>query len=160
VVSVAQEFNRMLWPWNSDSIAEPGGSVVLPRLIQQLRDDSRLFRQHSPLHRQTDKHFEHSVIIRALRNKDVEGGRWAMRAVMGSVGPILRRLPDAVAFGFRHQSLRVLGKQARAGRQRQPDANTDAIARPPGGANSATEHLSMLVTSQLRSVSEVFNRAT
>ena len=99
------------------------------RLIQQLRDDSRLFRQHSQPHRQTDKHFEHSVIIRALRNKDVEGGRWAMRAVMGSVGPILRRLPDAVAFGFRHQSLRVLGKQARAGRQRQPDANTDAIAR-------------------------------
>ena len=32
VVSVAQEFNRMPWPWNSGAIAEAGGSVVLPLL--------------------------------------------------------------------------------------------------------------------------------
>lgn len=66
-------------------IAEAGGSVVLPRLIQQLRDDSRLFRLHSPLHRQTDNHFEHGEIIRALRNKDLEGARGAMRAHLRSL---------------------------------------------------------------------------
>lgn len=61
-------------------IAEASGSVVLPKLIQQLRDDSRLFRLHSPLHRQTDNHFEHGEIIRALQKKDAEGARGAMRA--------------------------------------------------------------------------------
>ena len=66
-------------------IAEASGSVVLPRLIQQLRDDSRLFRLHSPLHRQTDNHFEHGEIIRALQKKDVEGARGAMRAHLRSL---------------------------------------------------------------------------
>ena len=66
-------------------IAEAGGSVVLPRLIQQLRDDSRLFRLHSPLHRQTDNHFEHGEIIGALRRQDVEGARGAMRAHLRSL---------------------------------------------------------------------------
>ena len=67
------------------AIAEASGSVVLPRLIQQLRDDSRLFRLHSPLHRQTDNHFEHAEIVRTLQNQDVEGARGAMRAHLRSL---------------------------------------------------------------------------
>lgn len=66
-------------------IAEASGNVVLPRLIQQLRDDSRLFRLHSPLHRQKENHHEHGEIISALRKKDVEGARGAMRAHLRSL---------------------------------------------------------------------------
>ena len=58
---------------------------MLPRLIQQLRDDSRLFRLHSPLHRQKDNHHEHGEIIRALRKRDAEGARGAMRAHLRSL---------------------------------------------------------------------------
>ena len=66
-------------------IAEASGNVVLPRLIQQLRDDSRLFRLHSPLHRQKENHHEHGEIINALRKKDVEGASGAMRAHLRSL---------------------------------------------------------------------------
>jgi DNA-binding GntR family transcriptional regulator len=66
-------------------IAETSGNVVLPRLIQQLRDDARLFRLHSPLHREKENHHEHREIIDALRKKDVEGARGAMRAHLRSL---------------------------------------------------------------------------
>jgi DNA-binding GntR family transcriptional regulator len=66
-------------------IASASGNVVLPRLIQQLRDESRLFRLHSPLHRQKENHHEHREIIEALRKKDVEGARGAMRAHLRSL---------------------------------------------------------------------------
>lgn len=66
-------------------IAQASGNVVLPRLIQQLRDDSRLFRLHSPLHRQKENHYEHGEIIQALRKKDVEGAKGAMRAHLRSL---------------------------------------------------------------------------
>lgn len=66
-------------------IATASGNVVLPRLIQQLRDEARLFRLHSPLHRQKENHHEHGEIIEALRKKDVEGARGAMRAHLRSL---------------------------------------------------------------------------
>lgn len=66
-------------------IAEASGNVVLPRLIQLLRDDARLFRLHSSLHRNKENHNEHREIIHALRKKDVEGARGAMRAHLRSL---------------------------------------------------------------------------
>lgn len=66
-------------------IAHASGNVVIPRLIQQLRDEGRLFRLHSPLHRQKENHHEHREIIRALRRKDSEGARGAMRAHLRSL---------------------------------------------------------------------------
>jgi DNA-binding GntR family transcriptional regulator len=66
-------------------IATASGNMVLPRLIQQLRDDARLFRLHSPLHRKKENHHEHGEIIEALRKKDVEGARGAMRAHLRSL---------------------------------------------------------------------------
>ncbi len=66
-------------------IAEASGNVVLPRLIQLLRDDARLFRLHSSLHRNKENHHEHREIIDALRKKDVEGARGAMRAHLRSL---------------------------------------------------------------------------
>lgn len=66
-------------------IATASGNVVLPRLIQQLRDDARLFRLHSPLHRGNENHHEHREIIEALQKKDVEGARGAMRAHLRSL---------------------------------------------------------------------------
>nr|WP_315430557.1 GntR family transcriptional regulator [uncultured Albidiferax sp.] len=73
-------------------IAQASGNVVLPRLIQQLRDDSRLFRLHSPLHRQKENHHEHGEIIHALRKKDVEGARGAMRAHLRSLQNDVQRV--------------------------------------------------------------------
>jgi len=67
------------------AIATASGNVVLPRLIQQLRDDARLFRLHSPLHREKENHNEHREIIDALRKKDAEGARGAMRAHLRSL---------------------------------------------------------------------------
>jgi DNA-binding GntR family transcriptional regulator len=72
-------------------IAEASGNVVIPRLVQQLRDDSRLFRLHSPLHRQKENHHEHGEIIQALRKKDVEGARGAMRAHLRSLQDDVQR---------------------------------------------------------------------
>ena len=66
-------------------IATASGNVMLPRLIQLLRDDARLFRLHSPLHRQKENHHEHHAIIDALRKKDVEGAKGAMRAHLRSL---------------------------------------------------------------------------
>jgi DNA-binding GntR family transcriptional regulator len=66
-------------------IAEASGNVVLPHLIQQLRDDARLFRLHNPLHRQKEDQHEHREIIDALRRKDVEGARGAMRSHLRSL---------------------------------------------------------------------------
>ena len=66
-------------------IANASGNVVLPRLIEQLRDEARLFRLHSPLHRQKENHHEHGEIIDALRRKDAEGARGAMRAHLRSL---------------------------------------------------------------------------
>ena len=66
-------------------IATASGNVILPQLIQRLRDDARLFRLHSPLHRQNENHNEHHAIIDALRKKDVEGARGAMRAHLRSL---------------------------------------------------------------------------
>lgn len=73
-------------------IAQASGNVVLPRLIQQLRDDSRLFRLHSPLHRQKENHHEHGEIIHALRKKDVEGAKGAMRAHLRSLQNDVQRV--------------------------------------------------------------------
>jgi DNA-binding GntR family transcriptional regulator len=66
-------------------IATASGNVVLPRLIQQLRDDARLFRLHSQLHRTKENHHEHREIIDALRKRDVEGAKGAMRAHLRSL---------------------------------------------------------------------------
>jgi DNA-binding GntR family transcriptional regulator len=66
-------------------IATASGNVILPQLIQRLRDDARLFRLHSPLHRQKENHHEHHAIIDALRKKDVEGAKGAMRAHLRSL---------------------------------------------------------------------------
>jgi DNA-binding GntR family transcriptional regulator len=72
-------------------LATASGNVVLPRLVQQLRDDARLFRLHSPLHREKENHHEHREIIDALRKKDVEGARGAMRAHLRSLQDDVQR---------------------------------------------------------------------
>jgi DNA-binding GntR family transcriptional regulator len=73
-------------------IAQASGNVVMPKLIQQLRDEARLFRLHSPLHRQKENHHEHGAIIDALRKKDVEGAKGAMRAHLRSLQRDVQRL--------------------------------------------------------------------
>lgn len=60
-------------------IAEASGNTVLVKLLAQLRANSRLFRLHSPLHRQKENHSEHSAVLDALRQQDTEAGVLAMR---------------------------------------------------------------------------------
>jgi len=59
-------------------IASASGNVVLPKLVEELRVNTRLFRLHSPLHRQRENHYEHGEIILALRARDPEQARAAM----------------------------------------------------------------------------------
>ncbi len=72
-------------------IALASGNVVLPRLIQQLRDESRLFRLNSPLHRTEENHHEHLEIIRALREDDAKAARNAMLAHLRSLQNDVKR---------------------------------------------------------------------
>src|SRR6218665_148918 len=72
-------------------ISTASGNVVLPRLVEELRVNARLFRLHSPLHRQRENHDEHGVIIRALRARDPVLARDAMRAHLRSLQEDVKR---------------------------------------------------------------------
>jgi DNA-binding GntR family transcriptional regulator len=72
-------------------IANASGNVVFPRLVEELRVNARLFRLHSPLHRHSENHDEHGEIIRALRARDAERARAAMREHLRSLQEDVRR---------------------------------------------------------------------
>jgi DNA-binding GntR family transcriptional regulator len=72
-------------------ISSASGNVVLPRLVEELRVNARLFRLHSPLHRQRENHEEHGEIISALRARDPERARAAMRAHLRSLQEDVKR---------------------------------------------------------------------
>ncbi|SDH80182.1 GntR family transcriptional regulator [Variovorax sp. OV700] len=72
-------------------ISSASGNVVLPRLVEELRVNARLFRLHSPLHRQRENHEEHGEIISALRARDAERARAAMRAHLRSLQEDVKR---------------------------------------------------------------------
>ncbi len=72
-------------------ISTASGNVVLPRLVEELRVNARLFRLHSPLHRQRENHDEHGEIIRALRARDPVLARDAMRAHLRSLQEDVKR---------------------------------------------------------------------
>jgi len=72
-------------------ISSASGNVVLPRLVEELRVNARLFRLHSPLHRQRENHEEHGAIISALRARDPERARAAMRAHLRSLQEDVKR---------------------------------------------------------------------
>ena len=72
-------------------IAGASGNVVFPRLVEELRVNARLFRLHSPLHRKRENHDEHGAIIRALRARDADGSRNAMREHLRSLQDDVKR---------------------------------------------------------------------
>ena len=72
-------------------MSSASGNVVLPRLVEELRVNARLFRLHSPLHRQRENHEEHGEIISALRARDPERARAAMRAHLRSLQEDVKR---------------------------------------------------------------------
>lgn len=72
-------------------IATASGNVVFPRLVEELRVNARLFRLHSPLHRQRENHNEHGDIIGALRARDPERARHAMREHLRSLQEDVKR---------------------------------------------------------------------
>ncbi|MCW8174559.1 GntR family transcriptional regulator [Verminephrobacter aporrectodeae subsp. tuberculatae] len=72
-------------------IAKASGNVVFPRLVEELRVNARLFRLHSPLHRQPENHDEHGEIIRALRARDAERARATMRDHLRGLQEDVRR---------------------------------------------------------------------
>lgn len=72
-------------------IAVASGNVVFPRLVEELRVNARLFRLHSPLHRQRENHDEHSDILAALRSRDPARAREAMRVHLRSLQDDVKR---------------------------------------------------------------------
>lgn len=82
--------------WHFDNefhqtIAAASGNVVFPRLIEELRVNARLFRLHSPLHRQREIHDEHGQILEALRTRDPSKAREAMRNHLRNLQEDVRR---------------------------------------------------------------------
>ncbi|RYZ00753.1 MAG: GntR family transcriptional regulator [Comamonadaceae bacterium] len=72
-------------------IAAASGNVVFPRLVEELRVNARLFRLHSPLHRQRENHDEHGDILAALRAREPERARQAMREHLRSLQEDVKR---------------------------------------------------------------------
>src|SRR6218665_2956757 len=72
-------------------ISTASGNVVLPRLVEELRVNARLFRLHSPLHRPRENHDGHGEIIPALRARDPVLARDAMRAHLRSLQEDVKR---------------------------------------------------------------------
>lgn len=72
-------------------IATASSNVVFPRLVEELRVNARLFRLHSPLHRHSENHDEHGEIVRALRARDAERARVAMRDHLRSLQEDVKR---------------------------------------------------------------------
>lgn len=76
-------------------IAEASGNMVLVKMLVQLRANSRLFRLHSPLHRQKENHSEHSAVLNALRQQDAAAGVLAMRQHIQNLrNEVLKALSD------------------------------------------------------------------
>jgi len=61
------------------------------RLVEELRVNARLFRLHSPLHRQRENHDEHGEILQALRARDPKRARTAMRQHLRSLQEDVKR---------------------------------------------------------------------
>lgn len=55
-----------------DTIANATGNLVLSEVLKGLRVNVRLFRLHSPLHRQRENHVEHLDLLNAMLEEDRE----------------------------------------------------------------------------------------
>lgn len=62
-----------------NTIAESTGNLVLAQVLRGLRVNVRLFRLHSPLHRQQENHSEHLDLLKAMLDKDQEQSLQAIR---------------------------------------------------------------------------------
>jgi len=60
-------------------IAEATGNQVLAQVLKGLRINVRLFRLHSPLHRQKENHSEHLDLLNAMLKKDEQQSIQAIR---------------------------------------------------------------------------------
>ncbi|MEJ4043621.1 GntR family transcriptional regulator [Erwinia sp. SLM-02] len=66
---------HLFWRYDEklhNTIAEASGNVVLAGVLKGLRVNVRLFRLHSPLHRQSENHTEHLDLLTAMREGDRE----------------------------------------------------------------------------------------
>lgn len=62
-----------------NTIAESTGNLVLAQVLRGLRVNVRLFRLHSPLHRQQENHSEHLDLLNAMLKKDQQQSLEAIR---------------------------------------------------------------------------------
>ncbi|MDC0610409.1 GntR family transcriptional regulator [Vibrio sp.] len=62
-----------------DCLANASGNLVLAHVLSELRANVRLFRLHSPLHRQDENHNEHLDLLKHMKNKDVEMSTQAIK---------------------------------------------------------------------------------
>ncbi|WP_455812843.1 GntR family transcriptional regulator [Pseudomonas graminis] len=73
---------NLFWRYDEklhNTIAEASGNVVLAHVLQGLRVNVRLFRLHSPLHRQQENHSEHLDLLSAMREGDRERSLTSIR---------------------------------------------------------------------------------
>ncbi len=62
-----------------NTIAESTGNLVLAQVLRGLRVNVRLFRLHSPLHRQQENHSEHLDLLNSMLQKDESQSLHAIR---------------------------------------------------------------------------------
>ncbi|WP_455816688.1 GntR family transcriptional regulator [Pseudomonas cerasi] len=73
---------NLFWRYDEklhSTIADASGNVVLANVLQGLRVNVRLFRLHSPLHRQQENHSEHLDLLSAMRAGDRERSLTSIR---------------------------------------------------------------------------------
>ncbi|WP_029686872.1 GntR family transcriptional regulator [Tatumella saanichensis] len=72
---VGEHEENLFWRFDErlhSTIAESTGNLVLARILEGLRINVRLFRLHSPLHRQQENHSEHMDLLVAMLEKNSE----------------------------------------------------------------------------------------
>lgn len=95
-LSIGEHDENTYWHYDDrlhNFIAEASGNMVLVKMLVQLRANARLFRLHSPLHRQKENHDEHLDVINALRQRDAAGCVASMRQHIQNLrGEVLKAL--------------------------------------------------------------------
>ncbi|MBP2197738.1 MULTISPECIES: GntR family transcriptional regulator [Pantoea] len=75
LIDAGEAQEHLFWRFDEklhNTIAEASGNLVLAQVLKGLRVNVRLFRLHSPLHRQQENHAEHLDLLNAMREGDRE----------------------------------------------------------------------------------------
>jgi DNA-binding GntR family transcriptional regulator len=83
LIDAGEAQEHLFWRFDEklhNTIAEASGNLVLAQVLKGLRVNVRLFRLHSPLHRQQENHAEHLDLLNAMREGDREKSLASIRS--------------------------------------------------------------------------------